>query len=222
MDRQEFFRRLGYLLRAIPENERMDALAYYNDYFDEAGAGNEQRVIQELGSPEQVAQTILDDYEKNRKDTYTTYENYENSNVVWNNNETHRRGKPKKSKAERILWIILILLAFPIWITVLAVVFGIGLAVFGSLFGVTAGVGVSGIGMLAGGFVLLFAGIFRLFTSPIEGIVMIGVGAILSAISILFILFMVLLIVKWIPIFIRAVVTCIRGILVHQRGGDEI
>ena len=37
LNRQEFFRRLEYLLRGIPENERMDALAYYSDYFDDAG-----------------------------------------------------------------------------------------------------------------------------------------------------------------------------------------
>ena len=58
MNRQEFFRRLEYLLSGLPENERMDALAYYNDYFDDAGVENEQQVIRELGSPEAVAQII--------------------------------------------------------------------------------------------------------------------------------------------------------------------
>ena len=48
MNRQEFFRRLEYLLRGIPESDKMDALAYYNDYFDDAGRENEQQVIQEL------------------------------------------------------------------------------------------------------------------------------------------------------------------------------
>ena len=48
MNRQEFLRRLEYLLRGIPENERVDALAYYNDYFDEAGEENEYQVIFEL------------------------------------------------------------------------------------------------------------------------------------------------------------------------------
>lgn len=77
MNRQEFFRKLAYLLRGIPENERMDALAYYNDYFDEAGAENVQKVIQELGSPEQVAQIILDDYYRGQQSTYDAYGNAE-------------------------------------------------------------------------------------------------------------------------------------------------
>ena len=38
-------------MKDIPESERADALAYYNDYFEEAGVENEYQVIQELGSP---------------------------------------------------------------------------------------------------------------------------------------------------------------------------
>lgn len=61
MNRQEFLRQLENLLMSIPANERADALAYYNDYFDEAGVENEQSVIQELESPQKVAQSIMDD-----------------------------------------------------------------------------------------------------------------------------------------------------------------
>lgn len=64
MKREEFMRELEYLLRDIPESDRMDAVAYYNDYFDEAGIENEQRVIQELGSPEKVAKTMKEDLGK--------------------------------------------------------------------------------------------------------------------------------------------------------------
>ena len=42
MNRQEFMKQLEYLLRGIPTSEREDALAYYNDYFDEAGLENGQ------------------------------------------------------------------------------------------------------------------------------------------------------------------------------------
>lgn len=209
MSRQEFFRRLEYLLRAIPENERNDALAYYNDYFDEAGVENEQRVIQELGSPEQVAQMILDDYERNRQGTYE-------------NAGKQRNGyTEKRSKTERILWIILLVLTSPVWIGILIALFGVVIALLGSLFGITLGIGGSGIGLLVGGFVLLFVGVFRLFISPIEGVVTIGIGAILSAVSILLLL-VVCLLFRWLPSFVRAIVTGIRSFLVHRRGGNEI
>ena len=61
MNRVEFMRQLESLLWDIPESDRLDAIAYYNDYFDEAGEENEEQVLQELGSPEQVAANIKED-----------------------------------------------------------------------------------------------------------------------------------------------------------------
>ena len=50
MNRIEFMEELSGLLQDIPEEDRMDALNYYNDYFDDAGAENEKNVIDELES----------------------------------------------------------------------------------------------------------------------------------------------------------------------------
>ena len=52
MNRVEFMETLSRLLQDIPEEDRIDALKYYNDYFDDAGPENEQNVIEELESPE--------------------------------------------------------------------------------------------------------------------------------------------------------------------------
>ena len=48
MNRVEFMKQLERLLGDIPENDRLDAIAYYNDYFYEAGVENEAQVIREL------------------------------------------------------------------------------------------------------------------------------------------------------------------------------
>lgn len=56
MNRIEFMEELSGLLQDIPEEDRMDALNYYNDYFDDAGAENEKNVIDELESPEKWLQ----------------------------------------------------------------------------------------------------------------------------------------------------------------------
>ena len=61
MNRAEFMRQLEHLLRDISESERQEALDYYNSYFDDAGAENESKVIQELGSPGKVAAIIKSD-----------------------------------------------------------------------------------------------------------------------------------------------------------------
>ena len=58
MNRIEFMAELSRLLEGIPEEDRLDALNYYNDYFDDAGSENEQNVIEELESPEKVAMKI--------------------------------------------------------------------------------------------------------------------------------------------------------------------
>lgn len=60
MRRREYLNRLEALLAALPEQERQDAMNYYEDYFDAAGLDKEQQTMEELGSPEQVAQKILE------------------------------------------------------------------------------------------------------------------------------------------------------------------
>ncbi len=58
MDRKDFMGRLEGLLQNISASEREEALQYYNDYFDDAGPENEQKVIAELGTPARVAENI--------------------------------------------------------------------------------------------------------------------------------------------------------------------
>ena len=58
MNREEFMRRLTELLGDVPPQEREEAIQYYNDYFDDAGAENESGVIASLGTPEELAGAI--------------------------------------------------------------------------------------------------------------------------------------------------------------------
>ena len=58
MSRTEYMRELDALLQGISKEEREEAMQYYNDYFDDAGSENEEKVIEELGSPAKLADTI--------------------------------------------------------------------------------------------------------------------------------------------------------------------
>ena len=58
MNRAEFMSRLTALLQDVPPAEREEAITYYNEYFDDAGKGNEAGVIASLGSPEELARSI--------------------------------------------------------------------------------------------------------------------------------------------------------------------
>lgn len=61
MNRREFMDRLERLLSDVPLEDRVDALQYYEDYFEDAGVEKEQDVINELGSPLAVADIIKRD-----------------------------------------------------------------------------------------------------------------------------------------------------------------
>ncbi|WP_300783788.1 hypothetical protein [uncultured Acetatifactor sp.] len=54
-------KQLESLLTGIAPTEREEAIQYYNDYFDDAGAENEQEVIEALGNPARVAENIKRD-----------------------------------------------------------------------------------------------------------------------------------------------------------------
>ena len=66
MNREEYLKRLSFLLKDLPEEEIEDAIAYYEDYFEEAGEEKEEQVIKELGSPEKIARMIRDSVQGNQ------------------------------------------------------------------------------------------------------------------------------------------------------------
>lgn len=83
MNRAEFMGRLAALLQDVPPAEREEALQYYNDYFDDAGEGNEQGVIAALGSPEELAKSIkagLADGGNGGEFTESGFQNYSQGN----------------------------------------------------------------------------------------------------------------------------------------------
>ena len=61
MNRVQFMEQLKKLLSDISEEERQEALEYYESYFDDAGEDQEAEVIRELGSPGKVAAIIKED-----------------------------------------------------------------------------------------------------------------------------------------------------------------
>jgi uncharacterized membrane protein len=69
MNRSEFMAGLRKLLVSIPEDEREEALQYYEGYFEDAGPENEGNVIKELGSPEKVASIIWADSKEGSRES---------------------------------------------------------------------------------------------------------------------------------------------------------
>ena len=61
MTKYEYLAELERLLAALPEQERRDAMNYYEEYFVSAGPEKEAEAIRELGTPQQAAQKILEE-----------------------------------------------------------------------------------------------------------------------------------------------------------------
>lgn len=227
MNRQEFMRQLEYLLRGIPANERMDALAYYNDYFDEAGLEKENQVIQELGSPESVAQTILADVQREmnqsaRQDYGSPEMEQEDNSYNLQPHAAPQQEKKKMSTSTKILISVLLIFTFPLWIGIVAGLFGGLVGLLGALFGVIAGLGGSGIGLVIGGIAYMGAGALCIFAEPVEGLVCVGVGALLASLGVLLALLCILIVGVWLPKLVKALVKWIKGLRHRNEGGDEI
>ena len=69
MNRAQFMEQLEKLLSDISEEERREALEFYENYFDDAGSEHEAEVIRELGSPGKVAAIIKTDLDETRENT---------------------------------------------------------------------------------------------------------------------------------------------------------
>lgn len=226
MNRQEFLNRLEYLLRDIPVSERIDALAYYNNYFDEAGVENEKQVILELGSPEAVAEKILADVQvessqRTRMD-YSAFEGQEKKQEQQASKyKSEETAKKKMSTSKKILIILLLVFTFPLWIGLVAGAFGTVVGLLAAAFGIVVAGVATAFGLLMGGVGCIIAGIARFAFSPIDALAVIGIGGILSAIGILLSLLFIWLVGVWIPKLVKALVSWLKDLFHLVKGGNR-
>ena len=160
MNRIEFMEELSGLLQDIPEEDRMDALNYYNDYFDDAGAENEKNVIDELESPEKVAAKIKADRED--PEDGKAGMPMEQDNKPWTN-----------KWLKMILIVAIILVGCPV---IVPVAIGLLAAIAGILIAAFAAIVIVAI-------VLTAAGIGSMFVNIGAGLALFGAGMILIAVG---------------------------------------
>lgn len=214
MNRVEFMKQLEQLLLDIPESDRVDAIAYYNDYFEEAGPENEANVLRELGSPERVASIIKADLNTlgNEKAEYTEQGYFDGRNGVNTNTPAVRK---RKWNLPLPLVIVLLVFASPVLVGIGGGLLGGVLGLFGGLLGIIVG----GFGMLIGGIASFIVGIIRLAVAPIKGVVLIGTGSLAIAIGILFVLLFVLCAFKWFPKLFGKLINWIQDRIHSFKGG---
>lgn len=207
MSRKEFMEELQILLGELPVEEREEAIRYYESYFEEAGADQEQVVLDELGSAGRIAAQILRDYRmENQGGMYTEHgyqeEGIEKQTPVQYTGESRKEEnrtadnaggsgititKKGLSGGGLVIAILIAILTFPIWISILATAFGLLMGLFGACVGITVGFGFGGIGCLIGGVAAFAVGIIKTFTVPVVGAGLIALGLLIFGVGCLMI-----------------------------------
>lgn len=59
MTRKDYMTTLSQKLRRLPNEDYIKAMAYFEEYFDDAGLENEQQAIEDLGSPATAANELI-------------------------------------------------------------------------------------------------------------------------------------------------------------------
>jgi len=67
MTRDEYLNELKSSIMSLSSDEQAEAIQYYSDYFDEAD--DDEKVMRELGSPEELAKTIIEKFANALVDT---------------------------------------------------------------------------------------------------------------------------------------------------------
>ena len=214
MNRVEFMSQLERLLWDVPESDRQDAIAYYNDYFDEAGAENEAQVIQKLGNPGRVAATIKAELHATGNE-WGYYDGRENVTKNPPANKNTQGAKQKKSFPLPLI-IVLLIFASPILIGVGGGLLGGILGIIFGAFGILLAVVACGVAFLIAGIACLVVGIVRIFLSPVEGLIIAGIGSLVVAAGILFTLLSVWCLFKWLPALFRWVISLIQRLFKRE------
>jgi uncharacterized membrane protein len=165
MNRAEFMAELERHLARLDDREREDAIAYYNEYFDEAGPEDEARVIAELGSPARVAAQIRADAAVKGMGTTDA---------------------PPVKKGISTIWLVILgILALPIAVPIVVAVFGVGIGLLAAVFGVVAALVAAVVAACFAGLLAFVAGVAVLFGSAPTGIFYIGGGLAVVGVSLL-------------------------------------
>lgn len=203
MNRIEFMTELAALLQDVPEEERRDAMQFYNDYFDDAGEDKESEVISELESPKKVAEKIKADLlgsqaekeytETGCKDFGRTEKNMpvegSRSGGEYRYEEDTsdaQEQKPWSSNALKIILIIaIILVGAPIIIPCAAAIVLVAAACIAAMFAFFFAIVLGFAAIAIVGIVLVCAGFLAIIPEVAVGLALIGTGLILGVVGVI-------------------------------------
>ncbi|WP_313075091.1 DUF1700 domain-containing protein [Lacrimispora sp.] len=244
MSKDDFMKKLEYLLSDIPEEDKADAIEYYRDYLEEAGTENEEQVIHDFGSPERIASIIRSEISGNLDEgggfTDKGYEderfkdpNYQMANRYdlpeiqeqqddekeSSHDRQYSEGKSSSSNriAKMILWGILIIAASPLILGIGGGFMGLLGGLFGVLVAIIVGLGALTLAFLVSGFAVLLAGFISIAVHPLAGLLVMGIGVVVLGFGLLGLAACVSFYGRFLPFLFRGTVNFIQSILNRRR-----
>lgn len=237
MKRTEFIEQLQGLLQEVEQEEKEEALQYYEDYLEEAGILEDTEVPESFGTPQRVAQTVRDglngrfeqeaeftergfqefEEQKNQVDSFGGVARSENQAYQDKEREERRKKERKVGLAGIFLIIVAGMIGGPVVFSVLAVIVSLlfcGIIVVGA--GIFASV-VAGAALLFTGIMLLGLGIVKLFVAPFAGLVLLGSGFISLSIGLLGVIVGIQIGIKILPKVVRKTVEAFRKAFQRRR-----
>ncbi len=199
MNKETFLLELGRLLSDLSLEEKQEAMAFYEEYFMEAGEEQEEQVLRELGSPQEVSYKIHEElagkelicYDAVAGQRERTNNTNDDSSVQGKDENDKKTGKQKK-KAPVNGWkiaciVILCLIALPIagpiafglGAAALVIVIAIVASVFAVLFALVVTVLALVVSAAIVGVVFLILGILKLITAPFAALILLGLSLIM-------------------------------------------
>lgn len=207
MNAYEYLQALRAALAVLPDDEIDSAMRYYEDYFLDAGDENAEKVIKQLGPPEQVAEAILRDYTGVARRRPERFEEEKAQTV--NGVPLDRDGKPRKKGINPWMPACIVLLALIFGPVAVAVIGAIIVAVVGLVIGIAACVvAVPAATLIGGGALVLFS--FLLWATPASALATLGAGLTVGAVGLLLVLLVIKLCILFVPPIIRGLVALIR------------
>lgn len=200
MNKYEFLAQLRNALSSVPQEEREAAMSYYEEFFSDAGEENEQAVIASLGSPEELARSIIDENRKETAQSPNTSADGSGFNAdAFTPPPTPARQNGGWTGGQIALIVVLLIISSPIWLGLLGVLFGLILGVFGALIGIIVAFGACAVGF--------FVAAIASFISGVPAFGLFGIG-----LSLFFVGLFPLAIYPLFKLLVKLTVVCCKGI----------
>lgn len=219
MNKEEYMRRLAEALTGVPQSEKEEALQYYNDYFDDAGVENEQDVMNSLGDPEKLAETIRKE-QGGQQDTYTGDSYAEDSYMGTTGGEDTEEKKNKLSGGVIALIVILAILASPIILSLAVAAISAVVGVFAGIFSAIVAIIAVIAALICVAIALIITAIAIGVVSPFGAVVLSGIGIMIAAICVFLIMAVVWLFGVALPWIVKGIIKLFK-MMFGKKGGKQ-